>query len=255
MLIITEDEALHGLAGTRSRHVGPPNDWVSDGAQLEGDQAANQDLSSYSAGRPFVRPVTRTMYRYSRLSMLNGTSYAEDQPLPKLILTSHVLHRGFQAGAFVGLLVGTARPSVSFLLTSSASRTQNVSSPGSPKLAPTNPSPQTPRVKLLPSTNSLLKGSARGAITGTAFLSVGLTARMWGREEVEWADRSWRLLHNEGQVEVDDWSFIATAFGALFGATRVGPKIMMTIGGAALGNVAGVVGYMGWRYGMMGGSR
>lgn len=25
--------------------------------------------------------------------------------------------------------------------------------------------------------------------------------RMWGREEIEWQERSWRLLANKGQVE------------------------------------------------------
>ena len=32
------------------------------------------------------------------------------------------------------------------------------------------------------------------AVWGMGLLALGLVGRMWGREEVEWKDRSWRLL-------------------------------------------------------------
>lgn len=151
--------------------------------------------------------------------------YAEDQPLSKLILSTHVLSRGFQTGALFGALTGTVRhiytrPTTTTLL------------------------------------SALLRSSGVGGAIGIAFLAVGLEARMWGREHIEWQDRSWRLLENKGQVECDTFS----AEGAIVGAGAVawrqgfrqaGWRIL--VGGAGLGGLAGVVGYMGWRYGVKSG--
>lgn len=80
---------------------------------------------------------------------------------------------------------------------------------------------------------------------------------MWGRDEIEWKDRSWRLLANEGQVQCDDFSVAGTAVGALAIAVREqglkqAGKGMRVLGGAAAGNLVGVVGYMAWRYGVKG---
>jgi hypothetical protein len=44
---------------------------------------------------------------------------------------------------------------------------------------------------------------------------------MRGREEIEWKDRSWRLLENPGQVETDDWTVVGAGAGALIGANAV----------------------------------
>lgn len=79
---------------------------------------------------------------------------------------------------------------------------------------------------------------------------------MWGREEIEWKDRSWRLLENKGQVEVDTWSVAGMAAGwaalvAMRGLNGVGWK--MGIGSLGLGGTAGVMGYMVWRHGVNGG--
>ena len=85
---------------------------------------------------------------------------------------------------------------------------------------------------------------------------VALPLRMNGRSEIEWQDRSWRLLENQGQMEVDDWSLAGTAVGGLAAAVQQGGggwKAVM--GKTGLGSIAGVVGYMGWRYGVRGGER
>lgn len=91
---------------------------------------------------------------------------------------------------------------------------------------------------------------------GIAFLAVGLEARMWGREHIEWQDRSWRLLENKGQLECDTSSAEGAVVGAGAVAWRQGFRQAgwrMLVGGAGLGGLAGVVGYMGWRYGVKGG--
>ena len=86
---------------------------------------------------------------------------------------------------------------------------------------------------------------------------------MYGREEIEWKDRSWRLLENKGQVEVDSWMLSGAAIGAVaVGVSGRSGKLPMALngrilsavlGGAGLGMSAGTAGYMGWRYGVHGG--
>jgi len=74
---------------------------------------------------------------------------------------------------------------------------------------------------------------------------VGVTIRMWGREEIEWKDRAWRLCENEGQMGVDNWSLGGMGVGAAsagLGMRALGWKGV--VGGAALGSIVGTVGYM-----------
>lgn len=79
---------------------------------------------------------------------------------------------------------------------------------------------------------------------------------MRGREEIEWRDRSWRLLENEGQMECDDWTYTGMLAGGVAGATqRRALGWRGVVGGVGLGSVVGMVGYMGWRYGVKGGKR
>jgi hypothetical protein len=74
---------------------------------------------------------------------------------------------------------------------------------------------------------------------------------MRGRTEIEWQDRSWRLLENKGEVDTDWWASGGAAAGAVAGilATRRG-KIpvglgtgMAVLGSMGLGMNMGV-GYM-----------
>lgn len=85
---------------------------------------------------------------------------------------------------------------------------------------------------------------------------LAVEGRMFGRDDIEWKDRSYRLLANKGQIEVDDWNFIGGALGAVFAVKRVRPSATMiqkVVAGTGLGTVAGTLGDMGWRYGVNGG--
>ncbi|PSR78438.1 hypothetical protein BD289DRAFT_376705 [Coniella lustricola] len=160
--------------------------------------------------------------------------YAEDQPLGHTILTVHVLARGATTGA----VIGTASYGV-----------RNIYR------------------RFRPAAPHLLQSAGRGTIAGTAFLAVALAARMHGRDEIEWRDRSWRLLVNRGQVECDDWTVGGVVLGLAglgLGVVRgdgkagvgvVGRRVQMVqmVGAAGLGSVLGTIGYMGWRYGIHGG--
>lgn len=85
---------------------------------------------------------------------------------------------------------------------------------------------------------------------------MALLGRMQGRENIEWKDRSWRLLENEGQLETDDWTYIGMAVAPAVLVARKGPNLgwRSYVGAAGLGSVVGMVGYMAWRYGVNGGT-
>ncbi|KAK3697950.1 hypothetical protein LTR37_017174 [Vermiconidia calcicola] len=155
------------------------------------------------------------------------TAYAEDQPYAQMLLTYHVLHRGLQSGAVVGLGISVVRS----------------------------------LIRHTPLATAALRSSGYGAIIGTALMVPGLASQMAGKTEIEWKDRSWRLLENEGQKEVDDWSNAGFVAGALatvrsdaFRQLRQGRWVKL-VGGAAMGSLLGVTGYMAWRYGVHGGRR
>ncbi|EAW19805.1 uncharacterized protein NFIA_094250 [Aspergillus fischeri NRRL 181] len=156
--------------------------------------------------------------------------YAEDQPYPHLILTTHVLDRGFQAGSVLGVAVGIVR----------ALRSRN---------------------PYLSAASIITRSTGSGAFLGACTMAIVLPIRMAGKERIEWQDRAWRLLENKGQVEVDSWTTMGMVAGV--GTTAVIMRrnalrlevLDHLVGGAALGNLAGVVGYLGWRYGVNGGHR
>ena len=157
-------------------------------------------------------------------------AYAEDQKLSKTLLAFHVLHRGFQAGAMAGAIV-------------------IIPAYYGAKLLP-DKTHMKARILAQPFQRILLKSTGLGAVAGTALLVVGLGAQMRGKEPIEWKDRSWRLRFNKGQMQCDDFALLGTAAGLYL--ARAG-NWQMKIGGAALGNVAGIATYMVWRYGMSGG--
>ena len=91
-------------------------------------------------------------------------------------------------------------------------------------------------------------------------LEIALLGRMKGREEVEWQDRSWRLLGNRGQQELDLWGYGGGVAGGLgwvvlrkvrpvgWGGWKAG------VGSVCLGNFVGCVGEIGRRMGWKGGN-
>ncbi|OAQ64799.1 ATP release protein [Pochonia chlamydosporia 170] len=154
------------------------------------------------------------------------TSYAEDQPLPHAILTTHVLTRAITAGSLIGLTITAIRQSI--------------------------PSWRRPG----PISKRILMSSSTGAIWGLGINAVGLAGRMYGRELIEWQDRSWRLLENRGQVEMDDWTYIGMAGGvvaALATGSLKGLGARGVLGSMGAGSVVGGLGWAGWRFGVNGG--
>ncbi|KAF2762949.1 hypothetical protein EJ05DRAFT_471915 [Pseudovirgaria hyperparasitica] len=153
-------------------------------------------------------------------SLFPHPDHAEIQPYGHTILTLHVLARGFLSGSFISLFFTGG----SVLLNRS---------PG------------------LPLSTRILSNSARGTLWGTGLIGLALIGRMWDREDIEWKDRSWRLLGNEGEMKTDWWQIGGATLGAavaLGAGKRVNGAKMLKgwekgLGGAGLGSFGGMIGY------------
>ncbi|EUC28116.1 hypothetical protein COCCADRAFT_109979 [Bipolaris zeicola 26-R-13] len=136
--------------------------------------------------------------------------YAEDQPYARSILYLHVMRASAMSFSFFSL----ARFPASIIG------------------ARYNKAPIDYNVILA----RTLKTAGRGLVLGTVAGAVMTWGRMRGLEEIEWKDRSWRILENNGEVQTD-WVTLGCASGgavaALIAARR--GMIKMPVGGAVLG--------------------
>jgi hypothetical protein len=178
----------------------------------------------------FIRQTKQNTTEINMSRFFPHAPYAEDQPLARTILTTHVVVRAITLNTIIATGITTTRQLIPFFRPKS------------------------------PDALTFLPRLVRSASTGTiAALGVGALmtfGRMRGREEIEWQDRSWRLLENPGQVETDDWTAVGAGAGALIGANAVkglGLGWRGAVGGLGLGTVGGMLGYMAWRYGVNGG--
>ncbi|KAM3491066.1 hypothetical protein MY3957_005632 [Beauveria namnaoensis] len=185
------------------------------------------------------------------------TAYAEDQPLARTILTTHVATRAVTLGTLLGVAATSARTVI-----------------------PALRRPKVQQQQQQPFAARLLRSCAGSILATLGVAGVGLVVRMWGRDDIEWRDRSWRLLESKGQLETDDWTYggmgAAAATSALVmvkakaktgagegagaGARKKTPPPAVLVlgwrglvGAAGLGSVGGMMGYLGWRYGVNGG--
>ncbi|KAF3310417.1 hypothetical protein TWF173_009531 [Orbilia oligospora] len=151
--------------------------------------------------------------------MLPTSDYAEDQPLYHFILTTHVVHRVLPIGAFISSAIPLAS---TFILR---------------------------RAAVYPLTVLLLRSNSTGALVSLGLGGAMTLGRMWGRADIEWKDRSWRLLRNTGQAQLDDFSAAGLVAGALLGAAGRGPLPLWrgAVGGAGLGTLAGTVAFVVWK--------
>ncbi|EUC48508.1 hypothetical protein COCMIDRAFT_33990 [Bipolaris oryzae ATCC 44560] len=143
-------------------------------------------------------------------SLFPHPAYAEDQPYARSILYLHVMRASAMSFSFFSL----AR------------------FPAAVVGARYNKTPIDYNVILA----RTLKTAGRGLVLGTAAGVVMTWSRMRGLEEIEWKDRSWRILENNGEVKTD-WVTLGAASGgavAVLIAARRG-RMKMPIGGAVLG--------------------
>lgn len=153
------------------------------------------------------------------------TPYAEDQPLARTVLTTHVIVRAITLSSIIATGITTTRHLVPFLR------------------------PKPPTLAFFP---RLIRSASTGAVAAIGVGALMTIGRMRGREEVEWQDRSWRLLENQGQLETDDWTAIGAGAGALIGANALNGW-RGAVGGLGLGSMGGALAWMAWRFGVNGG--
>ncbi|KAF2646995.1 hypothetical protein K491DRAFT_615504 [Lophiostoma macrostomum CBS 122681] len=164
-------------------------------------------------------------------SLFPHAAYAEDQHSAHAILYLHVTRAAAMAGSFLSLITAP----VSALVWPARSLASH-KLPFATALLP-----------------RLLIHSSRGLVVGSIAGVLMTWGRMRGKEEIEWQDRSWRLLENEGEKRTDWWTFGGTSVGAVAGllAARRGripvPVGRAALGGAGVGMNAGIA-YMVYSY-------
>ncbi len=95
-----------------------------------------------------------------------------------------------------------------------------------------------------PFTKSLVSASYKGMLIGPAIGAIATTLLMRNKNLIEWQDRSWRLLANNGQNLTDKWSIGGMVIGGALG-TFVSRKFKISLpkavaGSAGLGCLAGL---------------
>ena len=152
-------------------------------------------------------------------TLVPHAEYAEDQRYEKGVLYAHVAYRGLQSGAVLGAATGAIR----------AFRQR----------------------KSLPTSLARAAWLRSVGIGGVIVMGVSVALvplRMMGREKIEWQDRTWRLLANKSQEEVDDWTLPGSVLGAAVTARGVQPVGWRSImGGAGVGSMTALGALMLWR--------
>lgn len=150
--------------------------------------------------------------------------YAEDQQFPRLILYSHVVHRMINVSAGIAVISTGVR------------------------LAYRKYRPPTEPIKCAilqqSFTKSLLNASYRSILIGPVLGVIATTFVMRNKTLIEWQDRSWRLLANNGQNLTDKWSIGGIIIGAI-GGSVASRKFKISLpkavaGSASLGCLAGL---------------
>ena len=127
-------------------------------------------------------------------SLFPHPPYAEDQPNARTILYLHVTRASAMTFSFLSI------PLTGLSLLATRLRKQPLST----------------RYAL----SRLLLNSGRGLVLGAIAGPVMTWGRMRSMEEVEWQDRSWRLLENRGEVRTDWETVGAAGVGAVAGVAH-----------------------------------
>lgn len=154
-------------------------------------------------------------------SLFPHPPYAEDQPSAHAILYLHVMRASAMSFSFLSLF----------------------QFPGLVALY---------QIRKLPINYSALfartiKTSGRGLIVGTIAGAAMTWGQMRAREDIEWKDRSWRILANEGEVKTDWVTLGGAGAGAVAGLVAMRRGVVPTggvgnavLGGAGVGSAIGV---------------
>lgn len=210
----------------RYRSSGPMQSWTTiHNNQLDihhnhaTNLSSNHPPISIDNTLPSIPPSTTTM-----TSLFPHAAYAEDQPSAHAILYLHVWR--------ATTMTCTAIP----YLTTPASLLLSRYRHGTP-------------FTIHRFTTRMLIHSARGLVIGSVLGVAATYGVMYGKEEIEWQDRAWRLQENEKEVRTDVVAFkgavVATALSAVLKA-KLGNGMGIGMGRVLMGGVG-----LGMTSGMM----
>lgn len=153
-------------------------------------------------------------------SLFPHPPYAEDQPYARTILYLHVMRASAMSFTFLSFF----RLPISYLKSTYQGTPINI-----PALV----------VRTLGS-------SSRAFVAGSAVGAMATFGRMMGREEIEWKDRAWRIVENEGEKDTD-WVVLGGAGAGAFAVTVVARRGAIPVnagramlGGAGMGSGIGI---------------
>ncbi|KAF2830037.1 hypothetical protein CC86DRAFT_285578 [Ophiobolus disseminans] len=153
-------------------------------------------------------------------SLFPHPTYAEDQPRASAILYLHVIRASSMTFAFFSL--------AQFPFTLLRNSYRKTSTSISTLVART------------------IQTSGRAFVIGSVVGALATWGRMRGREEIEWQDRAWRILENEGEVNTD-WAVLTGATGGALVAAAAARRGAMPVsvgramlGGAGAGSSVGI---------------
>lgn len=150
--------------------------------------------------------------------------FAEDQQFPRIILYTHVAHR--MANLSAGIAVISTGAHLAYR-----------------KIRPPT-DPMKYAILQQSFTKSLVSASYKSMLIGPTIGAIATTLLMRNKTLIEWQDRSWRLLANNGQNLTDKWSLGGMVIGGALG-TVVSRKFKISLpkavaGSAGLGCLAGL---------------
>lgn len=150
--------------------------------------------------------------------------FAEDQQFPRLILYSHVVHRMVNFSAGIAVISTGAHLAYR-------------------KLRPPS-DPTKYAILQQPFAKSLVSASSKSVLIAPVLGVIATTLVMRNKTLIEWQDRSWRLLANNGQNLTDKWSIGGIVLGGALG-TLVSRRYKVSLpkavaGSASLGCLAGL---------------
>ncbi|CUS15814.1 unnamed protein product [Tuber aestivum] len=74
----------------------------------------------------------------------------------------------------------------------------------------------------LPLATSMVQALGVGVVLATGVAALALSGRMYGRQGIEWQDRSWRFLEYKPQNGIDQWSASGALVGGVLGGVKEG---------------------------------
>ncbi|KAK5993476.1 hypothetical protein PT974_06907 [Cladobotryum mycophilum] len=101
-------------------------------------------------------------------------------------------------------------------------------------------------------TDKLLLNASDFSLLAIGATTIGFVAKMWGKELIEWQDKSWFLRNTPVVAQMDDWTYAGMLGGALAAvvAGKVSSKSLGwrgLVGAVGIGSIWGTAVFFAWK--------